>query len=366
MFRVRLLEICGYGSDGVVWIAIDENTGSKMAVKRPRSPTRLPWRRELGHYASSFASDNGVSRETLLWSYIPSHVNVTECLHECTGCCVVQDEEGVPVRTTYGLLFMEYGESITDTLRANMDTMSLDRWMVVVRNVARGLGRALVQLHAHGILHRDVRLENVLLRKLDAREEIRGGLLDVDDVMLCDFSMADWSGDEKAGEKRVAKCATFPTPPCSTIRAPEQFFGDDRCLPASDIWSLGCVVLELIMRQPGEPVFDSGTGVAASELRALHAILDWLGSPPESVLSRGKYTGAPGPVLLHVPSGKCSQLRSRVESVWWNCRSATEVELAIDWLSHALDYDYEMRFSAESALEHPWLSDDGMKRYCCV
>ncbi len=96
--------------------------------------------------------------------------------------------------------------------------------------VAAQLASALAHAHARGIMHRDVKPSNVLLR---------GGKLD--QATLIDFGLARGEGDEltRAG-------ALVGTP---TYMAPEQIRNVD-VSPAVDAFALGCVIYQCLTGAP--------------------------------------------------------------------------------------------------------------------
>eukprot|EP01062_Namystynia_karyoxenos_P030854 TRINITY_DN22954_c0_g1_i2.p1 TRINITY_DN22954_c0_g1~~TRINITY_DN22954_c0_g1_i2.p1 ORF type:complete len:920 (+),score=172.90 TRINITY_DN22954_c0_g1_i2:97-2856(+) len=103
----------------------------------------------------------------------------------------------------------------------------LPEW--AVRCIAAQLLHGLAHLHGLGIVHRDVKCDNVLCAKDGT-------------VKLADFGLA-------AGMSDVALSESLNGPPrgTPTHMAPEVWRGSANVDPhAADIWSLGCVVLELL------------------------------------------------------------------------------------------------------------------------
>jgi len=99
--------------------------------------------------------------------------------------------------------------------------------------------RALAHLHAGGVVHRDIKPQNLLV---DAQ---RGHLL-----KLCDFGSA-----ARVGRGRPGLVAYI----CSRYyRAPELIFGTTNYTTAVDVWSIGCVLAEMLR---GRPLFPGENGV---------------------------------------------------------------------------------------------------------
>eukprot|EP00812_Abedinium_dasypus_P008371 NODE_2137_length_988_cov_326.142551.p1 GENE.NODE_2137_length_988_cov_326.142551~~NODE_2137_length_988_cov_326.142551.p1 ORF type:complete len:263 (+),score=42.83 NODE_2137_length_988_cov_326.142551:3-791(+) len=100
--------------------------------------------------------------------------------------------------------------------------------------------RALAHLQASSIVHRDIKPQNLLV---DAK---RGHLL-----KLCDFGSAALL----VGDPRPTLVAYI----CSRYyRAPELIFGATNYTTAVDLWSIGCVLAEMIR---GRPLFPGENGV---------------------------------------------------------------------------------------------------------
>jgi TolB-like protein len=102
--------------------------------------------------------------------------------------------------------------------------------------IARGIATALEHAHAHGVVHRDIKPENVLLA--DGQP------------IVADFGIA--RALEGAGEQLTSTGVSIGTP---SYMSPEQAAGehvDER----ADIYSLGCVLYEMLA---GEPPFTGPT-----------------------------------------------------------------------------------------------------------
>ncbi len=106
----------------------------------------------------------------------------------------------------------------------------------------RAIAKAVDYAHRQGILHRDLKPSNILL--------------DADDVpQVTDFGLAKRLGIQDSGQTRTG--AVLGTP---SYMAPEQAQGKNRALgPASDIYSLGAILYELLS---GRPPFRAETPIA--------------------------------------------------------------------------------------------------------
>jgi cyclin-dependent kinase len=98
---------------------------------------------------------------------------------------------------------------------------------------------ALSFVHSHGIIHRDIKPQNVLFEALDGRP------------ILCDFGISWKSPDNFGKEPMDQKIADVGT---TVYRAPELLFGRTDYSDAIDMWSLGCICCQLLSKS-AEPLF---------------------------------------------------------------------------------------------------------------
>ncbi|MER6181090.1 serine/threonine-protein kinase [Streptomyces sp. NPDC001652] len=194
--RYRLLAKLGHGGMGTVWRAKDETVDREVAVKEPRVPDHLPERER----ANAFERMRREARAAARLDH-PAVVNVHD----------VAVVDGQP----WIVMELVHGRSLGDALQEGT---------LGAREAARiGLEvlGALEAAHAAGILHRDVKPDNVLLGRHER-------------VVLTDFGIA-----QIEGETNLTDTGGFVGSP--EYIAPERVLGQ-RPGPASDLWSLGVVL----------------------------------------------------------------------------------------------------------------------------
>ncbi len=139
-----------------------------------------------------------------------------------------------------GLLFyvMPYirGESLQARL-AREGQLPIDEALRIVRQVASALDYA----HARGMVHRDIKPDNILLHEGEA--------------MLTDFGIAV-AADAAPKERFTATGIMVGTP---AYMSPEQAAGQRELDGRSDVYSLGCLLYELLA---GEPPYTGATAQA--------------------------------------------------------------------------------------------------------
>jgi hypothetical protein len=208
--RYRLLSPLGQGGMGTVWRAEDELLGREVAVKEVLIPAGLP-------EAEREQLRERTRREA-------RHAARLDSPHAVTVYDVVE-QDGQP------FLVMELVEAQTlSHVVRSTGPLPPDR----VAEIGLAVLSALDAAHAQGIVHRDVKPSNVLLRP-DGR------------VVLSDFGIARASGD-------AALTSTGLLLGSPSYIAPERARG---LAPTtgSDLWSLGATLFTAV---EGRPPFDTG------------------------------------------------------------------------------------------------------------
>src|SRR3954469_3138189 len=115
-------------------------------------------------------------------------------------------------------------------------------------SIARQVASALDHAHAHGLIHRDIKPENILLHEGEA--------------MVTDFGIVFASGvGENTDSRLTGTGMALGTP---EYMSPEQAAGERTLDGRSDVYSLGCVLYELLA---GEPPHTGTSAVAVMARR---------------------------------------------------------------------------------------------------
>jgi len=192
--RYRKIGPIGVGGMARVFLAQDERLGRRVAVKQL-------------HAESPAEAAERFDREAKLGASL-NHPNLVSIYDIAT------DAESV-------LIVMEYveGETLKDAIAAGPP--SLSRVVSIVHDVAAALGHA----HAHGIVHRDVKPANILIRG--------DGMTKLADLGIA--TAAESTSITRSG--MVLGTASY--------MAPEQLDGQ-KAGPAADIYALAAVAFEAV------------------------------------------------------------------------------------------------------------------------
>ena len=196
-----------------------------------------------------------------------------------------------------------------------------------IQSIARQVLTSLAFLHGHGVVHADMKPENILVAD---RRACR--------VKIIDLGSSCFTTDRLSSYIQSR-----------AYRAPEVIVGapyDQRV----DVWSLGCILAEL---HSGQVLFKSES---VSGLLAQMAGL--LGPFPESLRLRGQLSSdfftQQGEVFRRDPTtGAYYIYKSKKSSLRHRLQGADD--LFLDFCAALLAPDPEWRPSAEEALSHPWL-----------
>jgi serine/threonine protein kinase/Tfp pilus assembly protein PilF len=197
--RYRVIRELGHGGMATVYLADDLRHGREVAVKVLRP--------ELGE----LLGPDRFSREIRIAAAL-NHPHILP-LHD-------SGEAGG--RLFYVMPYVR-GGSLRERLTAE-GQLPLDEAVRLVRQAASALDHA----HAHGLIHRDIKPENILLHEGEA--------------MVTDFGIA-LAADTAPGERLTQTGLLVGTP---AYMSPEQAAGERALDARSDVYSLACVLYELL------------------------------------------------------------------------------------------------------------------------
>ncbi|PHH51962.1 MAP kinase kinase kinase wis4 [Ceratocystis fimbriata CBS 114723] len=280
--RWQMGQFVGSGAFGSVYVGVNLSRGQLMAVKEIR----------LQDPKSVLKIKDLIIHEVNLLKAL-DHPNVVACY-------------GVEVRRDRVFIFMEFcsGGSLAGLLEHGPidDEMTLQELTLAMLEGLR-------YLHSRDIVHRDIKPANILLDHAGV-------------VKFVDFGAAKVIvRHNHTTTMEINPSNSSSNPAVSTIRpgttgtpmymAPEVVRGEQIDNPkASDIWSLGCVILELVTGQRPWPAADNEFAI-----------------------------------MFNIGNGMVPDMPSE----------GRLSDLGRDFLSHCLQVEPAKRATAEALLQHPWI-----------
>ncbi|CAN6338213.1 unnamed protein product [Urochloa humidicola] len=291
------------GASGAVYKARDRRTGETVAIKRLRA-----------------GGGNGDGD-----AFAAAFLREARCLEACRGHPSLVSLRAAHLLDGGAFLVMEYaGQSLADALRDDEDggrRRPLPE--AEARRVMRRLLEGAAAMHARGVLHRDLKPDNVLL-------DARGGGA----VKICDFGLSRSFPDSGGAAPLTPGVATL------WYRAPEVILGSRDYDAGVDTWALGCIMAELLA---GAPLFPG-----RSEMDQLNRVFDTLGM--QDMPSWPGFAALP-----RAGSGLCRRTRppaSRLREMFPGLSPA-----GFEVLSGLLACRPDRRLAAAEALRLPWFAD---------
>ncbi|GGZ28031.1 serine/threonine-protein kinase [Streptomyces poonensis] len=210
----------GRGGMGVVWAAYDRAHDREVAVKllSPR-----------GRGAEPGTLERRFLREARLTSRL-TH----------PGIPAVHDH-GSHEGDLYLVMDLVHGRALDAVLKAE-GPLTVEH----AADVARRTAEVLAYAHGQGVVHRDLKPSNLMTTSMTTQDGATYG-----GIKVLDFGVAA-ALEPEPGETRFT--APNATPGTVLYMAPEQAVGDTA--PAGDLYSLGCVLYELLT---GAPPFTAGS-----------------------------------------------------------------------------------------------------------
>ncbi|KAI6124569.1 mitogen-activated protein kinase [Pisolithus croceorrhizus] len=297
--QYQVLDVVGEGAYGIVCSAIHRPSGRKVAIKKiapfDHSMFCLRTLRELK--LLKFLSEAGVSE------------NIISILD------IIKPPSLEAFKEVY--LIQELMETDMHRVIRTQD-LSDDHAQYFVYQTLR----ALKALHSADVIHRDLKPSNLLLNANC-------------DLKVCDFGLAR---SVRTAEPSGTETG-FMTEYVATrwYRAPEIMLTFKQYTKAIDVWSVGCILAEMLS---GKPLFPG-----RDYHHQLSLILDVLGTPTLDEFY-AITTRRSRDYIRALPFRK----RKPFAQLFPNANP-----LAIDFLTKTLTFDPKKRLTVEEALEHPYL-----------
>ncbi|XP_065665221.1 cyclin-dependent kinase 2 isoform X2 [Hydra vulgaris] len=282
------LEKIGEGTYGVVYKAKNKQTGKVIALKKIRLDT------DTEGVPSTAIREIALLREL-------THPNIVQLLD------VIQSQ---------ARLFLVF-EYLNQDLKKYMDIAPKEGIkMNQIKSYTHQLLNGIAYCHAHRVLHRDLKPQNLLI---DTEGKIK----------LADFGLARAFGLPMRSYTHEVVTLWY--------RAPEILLGTKMYSTAVDIWSIGCIFVEMMTRKalfPGD-----------SEIDQLFKVFRVLGTPNEKVW--------PGVTDLKEFKSDFPKWRPQPFQAFLPMLD----ENGIDLLEKMLLYSPASRISAKNAMNHPYFDD---------
>uniref|UniRef100_A0AAQ6AMM7 Mitogen-activated protein kinase 15 n=1 Tax=Amphiprion ocellaris TaxID=80972 RepID=A0AAQ6AMM7_AMPOC len=281
---------------GIVWKAVDRQTGEIVAVKKIFDAFR------------NRTDAQRTFREIMFLQEFGDHPNIIKLLNVIRA----QNDKDI-------YLIFDYMDTDLHAV-IKKGTLLKD---IHKRYVMYQLFKAIKYLHSGNVIHRDQKPSNVLL--------------DTDCVVkLCDFGLARSLNQIQEDSGNPALTEYVAT---RWYRAPEILLGSARYTKGVDMWSLGCILGEMLL---GKALFP-GT----STINQIEKIMSAIPHPsPEDVLAiKSEYGSSVIQRMLLKPQVPLQDLLH-----------PSVPPDALDLLRGLLVFNPDKRLTAEQALQHPYVA----------
>ncbi|KAG8134142.1 hypothetical protein E2320_011849 [Naja naja] len=293
--RYEIKRRLGKGAYGIVWKATERRTGASVAVKKIFDAFR------------NRTDAQRTFREILFLQEFGGHPNIIQLLN------VIRAQNDKDIY----LVFESMETDLHAVIKKGNLLKDIHKCYILYQ-----LLKATKFIHSGNVIHRDQKPSNILLDR-DCF------------VKLCDFGLARSLGQIEKDEGNPALTEYVAT---RWYRAPEILLASKCYTKGVDMWSIGCILGEMLL---GKPLFP-GTSTVNQIEQILHVI-----PPPSTEDLEAFHSDYRASVINRV---SCQPQLTLEELL-----PASTPPQALDLLKRLLVFNPEKRLTAEEALEHPYV-----------
>ncbi|OHS95201.1 Dual specificity tyrosine-phosphorylation-regulated kinase 3 [Tritrichomonas foetus] len=293
-YRFEIISILGSGAFGQVVKCIDHKTNQIVAVKVIQN--------------TQLMNEQGKIEVQILYK-----------LSQARASHIVRALDYFVFRNHICITFEVLGPSLYNILKNhNFEGLQKKNIRIISQNIFKGLD----QCHKLGIIHCDIKPENIL-------QSMNNGF------KLIDFGSSCFLGNQR-----------FQYIQSRFYRAPEVILGIGYG-PPMDIWSAALVVIEMAI---GKPLF-----AGHDEAEVISMMMELLGKPPFNVLQaarrRRDFFDDYGRFRTNI-----TRIKRKEGSLDLRTVLNDSDPLFYDFLIRCLTWDPTKRMTASEALRHPWIT----------
>lgn len=300
--RFSINKIVGKGAYGIVFKATDKKTNELIALKKLYDGFR------------NETDSQRTFREVMLLQELNGHENIIRLLN------VIKAENNMDL-----YLVFEYMEAdLYNVIKANI-LQDIHKRFVIYQ-----ICKALKFIHSADIVHRDLKPSNVFINS-DCT------------VKLGDFGLARTLLSSKKGFDPIV------TDYVATrwYRAPEMILGSSSYSKNVDMWSVGCILMEMLNRKPLFP--------GKSTKEQIKLVFEVIGFPNKDEFNKVK-NKLEFQVNYEYLSKEFKDIIKKGIKQVLNQNGVNAPPECIDFLKGLLTFDPEKRMTVDEALKHPYLS----------
>ncbi|CAD8057678.1 unnamed protein product [Paramecium primaurelia] len=291
--KYEYIKQIGHGAYGVVCSAQNKRTGQKVAIKK------------VANAFDDLIDGKRIVREIKLLKFF-KHENIIS----------LYDVQKPEAKTGFNDIYIvtEFMETDLHRVIYSRQELTDEHIQYFVYQILRGL----LYMHSANVIHRDLKPGNILVNKNC-------------DLKICDLGLA--RGYENEEDFKTEYVVT------RWYRAPEVILNASEYSKAVDIYSVGCILAELLGRTPLFP--------GENYLDQVQRIIAVLGSPTADDM---KYIGNNNAIKYIKSLPKRSKQK-------WEALFPKANNKALDLLGKMITFNPEQRYTVEQCLQHPYFDE---------